>query len=85
MDSEYKLDNKFANCRSMQNIQVLTQSGGVNKYVCKYIGQVDEQNYVVVNIGDHTKGSLVTKYTFLNKTKISTNKVNQERLQIENK
>ena len=23
----------FANCRSMQNIQLLTQSGGVNKYV----------------------------------------------------
>ena len=38
----------FANCRLMQNIQILTQCGGVNKYVCKYIGKVDEQNYVIV-------------------------------------
>ena len=35
----------FSNFRSMQNIQYLTQTGGVNKYVCKYIGKIDEQNY----------------------------------------
>ena len=48
----------FANCRSMQNIQILTQCGGVNKYVCKYIGKVDKQNYVVVQANNaHGNGS----------------------------
>ena len=32
----------FAACQSMQNIQMLTDCGGVNKYVCKYIGKIDE-------------------------------------------
>ena len=34
----------FSICLSMQNIQWLTQCGGVNKYVVKYIGKIDEQN-----------------------------------------
>ena len=33
---------------SMQNIQQLTKCGGVNEYLCKYIGNIDEQNYVIV-------------------------------------
>ena len=33
----------FANYRSMQNIQILTQCGGVNKYVCKYIRNVNKK------------------------------------------
>ena len=47
----------FSNCRSMQNIQLLTQTGGVNKYVCKYIGKVDEQNYVADKANNGTCSS----------------------------
>ena len=38
----------FSVMNSMQNIQRLTGTGGCSKYVCKYIGKIDEQNYVVV-------------------------------------
>ena len=47
----------FSNCRSMQNIQLLTQTGGVNKYVCKYIGKIDEQNYAAVKANNLDNGS----------------------------
>ena len=71
----------FANCRSMQNIQLLTQSGGVNKYVCKYIGKIDEQNYVVVqanNSKGNSAASLMTKSTFLHNTKIASSKIQED-------
>ena len=72
----------FANCRSMQNIQLLTQSGGVNKYVCKYIGKIDEQNYVVVkanNTNQNGSSSLLTKSTFLHNTKITSSKIQEDK------
>ena len=72
----------FANCRSMQNIQILTQCGGVNKYVCKYIGKVDKQNYVVVQSNNaHGNGSfsLSTKSTFLHNTKVSLSKFQEDK------
>ena len=68
----------FSICRSMQNIQILTQTGGVNKYICKYIGKIDEQNYIVVYF-DNKCGSLVTKATFLHNTKVSSSKINEEK------
>lgn len=49
----------FAVTRAMQNAQLLTDCGGVNKYVCKYIGKIDEKNYVIVNIGG--RGRLTLK------------------------
>ena len=60
----------FSACLSMQNIQTLTDCGGVNKYVCKYVGKIDEQNYAVVYVDG--KGQLVTKGQFLHNTKITT-------------
>ena len=67
----------FSNCRSMQNIQVLTQSGGVNKYVCKYIGKIDKQNYIIVSTNG--TGKLVIKSTFLHNTKISSSKIAEDK------
>ena len=72
----------FANCRSMQNIQILTQCGGVNKYVCKYIGKVDEQNYVIVqanNAYGNGSFSLSTKTTFLHNNKVSSSKFQEDK------
>ena len=66
----------FSACQSMQNIQMLTDCGGVNKYVCKYIGKIDEQNYVVIYVDG--KGQLVSKGTFLHNTKITTSKKNED-------
>ena len=61
---------KFSACQSMQNIQMLTDCGGVNKYICKYIGKIDKQNYVVIYVDGN--GQLVSKGTFLHNTKITT-------------
>ena len=66
----------FSVCRSMQNLQMLTDCGGVNKYVCKYIGKIDEQNYVVLHVDG--RGQLVTKGQFLHNTKITSSKKNED-------
>ena len=66
----------FAACQSMQNIQMLTDCGGVNKYVCKYIGKIDEQNYVVIYVNGESQ--FVTKEQFLHNTKITTSKKNED-------
>ena len=60
----------------MQNRQTLKDCGGVNKYVCKYVGKIDEQNYVVVYMDG--KSQLVTKGQFLHNTKITTSKKNKD-------
>ena len=67
----------FSNCRSMQNIQVPTQSGGVNKHVCKCIGKIDEQNYIIVSANG--TGELVTKSTFLHNAKTSSSKIAEDK------
>ena len=59
----------FSYCQSMQNIQMITDTGGCNKYCIKYVGKIDEQNYVVVYSDGSRNGSLITKrifYTTLN-------------------
>ena len=40
----------FAVCSSIKNFQCLTGTGGCSKYVCKYIGKVYKQNYLVVDV-----------------------------------
>ena len=69
----------FSICRSMQNIQILLHGGGVNKYVCKYIAKLDEQNYIVVMVNPETNGQLVTVARFLHNTKVQTTKVNEDK------
>ena len=69
----------FANCRSMQNIQVLTQCGGVNKYVNKYIAKIDEQNYVIVSTDKNKNGELQLRKFFVHNSKVSKNAEDTER------
>ena len=69
----------------MQNIQYLTQTGGVNKYVYKYIGKIDEQNYIVVQAKNRGKSfcsgssSLYKKSSFLHNTKITSSKMGEDK------
>lgn len=67
----------FAASLSMQNLQLLRNCGGVNKYVCKYIGKIDEQNYIIIFIDG--KGQLVSKKVFLHNTKVAGSKINEEK------
>ena len=70
----------FCICRSMQNCQRLTSSGGCCKYCCKYISKIDQQNYITVSM-DPTKkdGSMVTKSYFLHNTKVSSSEIAEEK------
>jgi hypothetical protein len=68
----------FAHCLSMQNIQKIIHSGGCSKYIIKYIGKIDAQNYVIVYTNGQKNGQLVTKGTFLHNTKLSSSKKNEE-------
>ena len=49
----------------MQNVQWLTDSGGLNKY----IGKIDENNYVIIKAHPHDPGVLISQATFLDNTK----------------
>jgi hypothetical protein len=69
----------FSVCRSMLNVQQLTECGGVNKYVNKYITKIDEQNFVIVNVDGQRNGALVTKSQFLHNTKVVSSKINEDK------
>ena len=75
----------FTACKSMQNVQWLTQCGGVNKYVVKYIGKIDEQNYVIVSTDSQQSGKLVSRAYFLHNTKVTTTKINEDKLKEKNR
>ena len=64
----------FVMCRSMQNIQRLTATGGCNKYVVKYLSKIDEQNYVIISTDVHKNGVLKTREEFIHNSKISSSK-----------
>ena len=67
----------FAACESMQDVQVLTGTGGCSKYVLKYIAKINEQNYCIVDVnGD---GELVTKSHFLHNTKVTSSKMGEDK------
>ena len=69
----------FSQLRSMQNVQCLMYSVGANKYICKYIGKMDENNYTVVSTDAHKNGTLISQTTFLHNTKIATSAHHEEK------
>ena len=69
----------FAACRSMQNIQCLFQTNGLNKYICKYIAKIDENNYIIIRAHPHDPGILIAQSVFLHNTKISTSAINERK------
>lgn len=69
----------FSYCKSMQNIQLITDSGGCNKYTIKYVGKIDAQNYVIVYSDGHKNGHLILKSTYLHNTKLSASKYNEDK------
>ena len=62
-------------CRSMQNHQKQTDARGRCNYCCKYIGRIDDHNYIVVSMNGDKEEILVTKSTFLHNTKIASSKI----------
>ena len=63
----------------MQNIQYLLYSTGANKYLYKYIGEMDENNYTVISNDAYENGTLVSYTTFSHNTKIATSVHHEEK------
>ena len=72
----------FSVTQSMKNIEKLTGTGGCAKYVCKYISNIDKQNYLVIEV--NWGGRFVSKATFLHSTKISSYKIDKDKEQKKN-
>ena len=62
-----------------KNIQCLIHSGGINKYICKYIGKIDENNYVIIRAHPHDPGVLISQAVFLHNTKVSGSAINAKK------
>ena len=63
--------------RSMQNIQKWTRTGCCTKYLCKYIENINDQNYVIIEVDG--EGILVSKATFIHNTKVSSSKTTENK------
>ena len=48
-------------------------------YVNTYIGEIGENNYVIVSASSQKHDSLVTYGTFLHNTKITTSEINEKK------
>ena len=61
----------------MKNIQCLIESGGLCKYFCKYVGNIDKNNYCIVST--YYDDSLIICYNILHNTKrVTSEKYQQE-------
>lgn len=67
----------FSATRAQQNAQQLTGCGNCYKYLCKYVGKMDEQNRVVVSVD--VEGKIKIETTFLHNTKVTESKINEEK------
>eukprot|EP00957_Ditylum_brightwellii_P148855 11332132-Ditylum_brightwellii.AAC.1 len=61
------------------NIPPIEDCDGINKFVCKYIGKTDEQNYVIASADNKDWSHLTTRSTFLHNTKVSTSTFNKDK------
>ena len=46
-------------------------TNGLNKYICKYIGNTDEKSYVIIFTGIHKNGNVVSESAFMHNTNIA--------------
>ena len=65
----------FTACRKMQNIQCLSGSGGSCKYCCKYVGNIDKDNYCTVSTSSDVR--FIRREIVLHNTK----RVNSDKFQ----
>ena len=68
----------FALTRSMQNLQVITETNGVSRYVVKYVIKMDRGNRCSIWADAHTGSVLRADYQFLHNTKISRSAKNED-------
>ena len=69
----------FATTMSIQNLQILTGTVGVAKYIVKYVTKLDDGNGCVVFADAHTSAITRVGDDFLHKRKIATSSANEEK------
>jgi hypothetical protein len=65
----------FMMFKSMHNAQVISQSNGTSKYICKYVTKIDEGNKAILFSNSRTEDIRVGSQ-FLHNTKIATSAIN---------
>jgi hypothetical protein len=61
---------------SRHNAQVISQSNGTSKYICKYVTNIDEGNKAILFSHCHTE-DICVGLQFLHNTKIATSAINE--------
>ncbi len=64
--------------KSMHNSQVISQSNGTSKYICKYVTKIDEDNKEILFSNSRTEDIRVG-LQFLHNTKIATSAINESK------
>ena len=68
----------FMMFKSMHNAQVISQSNGTSKYICKYVTKIDEGNKAILFSNSRTEDIRVGSQ-FLHNTKIVTSAINESK------
>ena len=68
----------FMMFKSMHNAQVISQSNGTSKYICKYVTKIDEGNKAILFSNSRTEDIRVGSQ-FLHNTKIATSAINESK------
>ena len=70
----------FSYYQSIQDIQVITNTRGCNKYAIKYCGKFGAQNHVIVYADCHKNGRLTAKSTHIHNFKLAASKHHKENI-----
>ena len=69
----------FFACRSVQNIQSLVHTNGINKYWCKYVSKIDQNDIIIVKANSHNSNKLQNEGYFPHNSKITTSAINEKK------
>ena len=69
----------FCAMRSMQNIQLISGTNGMNKYVCKYIVKIDENSLLRIDSSRTSENSYSVTEIDRTNTKVTSSNINEEK------
>ena len=69
----------FCAMRSMQNIQLISGTNGMNKYICKYIVKIDKNSLLWVDSSGTSENSFSVTEIDRTNTKVTSSNINEEK------
>ena len=69
----------FSAFRSMQNIQMISGTNGMNKYVCKYIVKIDESNLLHIESNSKKSNTFKISEQVRTNTKVTSSKIVEDK------